>query len=153
MTAPGSITYLAFWTRYVREVALRHPEWRGIGQPTDRNYLEERAGLRNCLIGPAFKRDGFLGYELVIRSRDAEANHKAFMALWERREAVERTYGRPLVFDPRHGAKRRLVGEYRLGSLDLPGADVDEYIDWFIDCGERLRRVIERYGDVITSYV
>lgn len=86
-------------------------------------------------------------------SPDADANVEAFTALRERCDTVERVYGRPLTWDERPGVKRCLIGEYRTGALDAPDADVDEYIEWFIDCGERLRRTVDRFGDVIAPYL
>jgi hypothetical protein len=67
-------------------------------------------------------------------------------ALEIRRSSFESHYGRRLVWDTRLGRKRCLIGDYRIGSIDHVGAegDYEDYVDWFIDCGERLRATIDR---------
>jgi hypothetical protein len=153
-TAARSVTtYMEFWDRYLRRASERHPEWRGLGKPTTKNYLYQTCSIPGCHMAPGFKGDARLSHELVIMSRDADANVEAFTALRERRDAVERIYGRPLTWDERPGVKRYLIGEYRTGAIDAPDADVDEYIDWFVDCGERLRRTVDRFRHVVAPYL
>ena len=153
MTARPTSSYMEFWGHYLRQAGKRHPEWQGLGRPTKENYLYQTSGVRHCRIAPGFKGDGRLSHELVIMSPDGDANLEAFTALRERCEAGERVYGRSLHWDRREGAKRCLIGEYRAGALDDVNADIDEYVDWFIDCGERLRRTLDRFGGIIAPYL
>lgn len=133
--------YHRFWSRYLARVAARHPDWSGVGTTTTRNYLYQRCPIRGCRLAPGFKRDGRIGHELVIQSPDRVRNTDIFETLLERRRQVEDAYGRALTWDPVRGAKRYLVGDYGPGSIDRE-QDHEDYITWFIDCGERLRRAI-----------
>jgi hypothetical protein len=139
--------YLDFWTRYLERVAADHPEWRDVGTATSRNYINQSCGLRGSEIGVAFNGNGRIGHELVIYgSSSAETTLDIFRALEIRRSSFESYYGRRLVWDTRPGRKRCLIGDYRIGSIDHVGAegDYEDYIDWFIDCGERLRATLDR---------
>jgi hypothetical protein len=133
--------YHRFWTRYLERVAARHADWAGIGTATVQNYLYQRCPIRDCRFAPGFKGDGRIGHELVIQSPDQARNTDIFEMILERRGRFEDAYGRALTWDPVRGAKRYLVGEYRHGSIDRE-QDHDDYIVWFIDCGERLRRAL-----------
>jgi hypothetical protein len=61
---------------------------------------------------------------------------------------MESIYGAPLVFEelPHRDACR--VGEYREGNIRNTW-EHDEYIEWFIDRGSRLRRVLDELGEAM----
>lgn len=135
------ITHRSFWARYLDRARSRHPDWHlGATAPRE-NYIYQRCPIDTCRIAPGFKRDGRLSHELVIMSPDAERNLQTFTWLRDQRASVEGAYGRPLTWDEHPQAKRCLVGEYRSGSIDDHDRH-DDYIDWFIDCGRRLRRAL-----------
>jgi hypothetical protein len=133
--------YRKFWARYLQQTQAEHPEWVGIGTASGRNYLYQSSPIRDCRIGPCFKRDARAGHELVIMSMDPARNADPFRTFQHHRVLLEETYGRRLIWDEVSGAKRYLIGDYRYGSIERD-AENDEYILWFIDCGERLRAAL-----------
>lgn len=133
--------YRQFWSRYLQQVQAKHPEWHGVGTPSGRNYLYQGSPIRDCRIGPCFKRDDRVGHELVIMSRDPARNADLFGAFRDRRLSFDQAYGRRLTWDEVTSAKRYLIGDYRYGSIDH-NAQIEDYIRWLIDCGERLRAAL-----------
>ena len=146
-------SYAEFWELYLHRAGTRHPERDALGTAWTRNYLYQSSGLPRCPIAPGFKGNSRLSHELVIQTPDERLNLEVFSVLKERREAVERVYGRPLTWDERLGVKRCSIREYRTGALRTIDANINEYIDWFIDCGERLRRVLDQFGGIVAPYL
>jgi hypothetical protein len=140
--------YKEFWRQYLETAQRRHPSWRGVGTVTSDNYQYQSCAVPGCRIGSAFKHDGLIGHELVIMSPDAAWNLGAFRALQSNRVGVELAYGRHLTWDERPERKRCLIGDYAIGAVANSWA-TDMYIDWFLDCGVRLRRVLDEFGGVI----
>jgi hypothetical protein len=103
--------------------------------------MYQPCALDGCRLAPGFKRDGRLSHELVIMTTDGDRNLQIFQGLYDQRERIEGLYGRPLIWDRCPGVKRCLIGEYRPGSIEQSTYHV-QYIDWFLDCGDRLRRAI-----------
>jgi hypothetical protein len=132
-----------FWSRYLQQVATKHPEWQGVGTSDGRNWLYQSSPIKDCRIAPGFKGDGRISHELVIMARDPARNAELFDAIQDRKGRFEETYGleRPLVWDTRGTAKRYLIGEYAYGSIERE-VEADDYIVWFMDCGERLRAAV-----------
>jgi Domain of unknown function (DUF4268) len=146
----GVEAYEAFWKQYVETVRRRQPAWRGIGTATSENHVYQSCSVPNCRIGAAFKHDGHIAHELVVMSPDADWNLKAFHGLSDRRKEVELAYGRHLTWDERPTRKRCLIGDYAIGTVANTWA-TDMYVEWFIDCGVRLRRVLDEFGGVIVE--
>lgn len=135
--------YQQFWSRYLQQVQEKHPEWRGVGTARRDNWLYQTSPIRDCKIGPCFKRDGRVGHELVIMSEDSARNADLYGVFSDRRLLFEEAYGRRLTWDDVPGKKRYLIGDYRYGSVERD-AEIEDYIRWLIDCGERLRAALGR---------
>jgi hypothetical protein len=139
--------YEEFWTRYLRAARRTSLGGEELGSVTHRNYLQQQSDIAECWIAPGFKRDGRIGHELVVDSRDADWNLSALRTWRAQRVDLELAYGRHLTWDERQGRKRCLIGDYAIGDISNDWA-TDTYIDWFIDCGIRLRQAIPRFGPV-----
>lgn len=142
-SSPRPALYEAFWSRYLERLAADRQPW-GADEPSGRNYLEQQSWLAGCWIAPGFKADSRVSHELVVDSRNRDWNTAAFTWLRERRSAVEATYGRPLEWDERPGRSRCLIGEYTPGTIEAI-ASPDQTIAWLVDCGTRLRGVVDRF--------
>jgi hypothetical protein len=143
VTASKPELYRRFWSRYLHQVAAKHPAWPGVGTADGRNWLYQSSPIKNCRIAPGFKGDGHISHEFVIMAKNPARNAELFAAIQDHKPRFEETYGRAreLRWDERGTAKRYLIGEYSPGLIERE-ADADDYIAWFIDCGERLRAAV-----------
>jgi Domain of unknown function (DUF4268) len=135
--------YVDFWPRFIERAQAEHPGWtkRGPGVHPD-SWLDMSSGISGAPINACFSQGKRLKNELYIDSGDADKNLELFRALESQEEILEGAYGRPLTFEELPNRRACRVAEY------FEGADVteterhDEFIDWFFDCGERLRRAL-----------
>lgn len=137
-----SAEYHAFWTRYLEVLAERHPEWKGARRPQPRGWLDFRSPIPSVRINPGFAQGDRLRHELYIDTGDADRNLVLFNAFRDRREAVEGAYGAELDFEELPERRASRIAEYREGHVS-ESERWDEFIDWLIDRGERMRRAIE----------
>ena len=96
--------------------------------------------IRGTRINPSFAQGQRLRHELYFDTGDGDRNLTLYNRLLGQRSQFEAAYGRPLDFEELPNARACRIAEY------FAGADVgredrhDEFIDWFVDAGERLRR-------------
>jgi hypothetical protein len=84
---------------------------------------------------------------MYINRGSRTANLELLEELKAKQDIIENAYGRKLAFeDP--GQERRAVrlAEYREGHWSQPD-EFGEYVNWFIDCGIRMRRAIDAFLD------
>ena len=131
----------------VKEAIESRRAWRSLESVSiDRETIEELA--RCASLSASFARNRLLRHELYVNRGSRTANLELLHELEENRSIVEKAYGHPLEFeDP--GRERRAVriAEYRDGQISR-SHEYDEYIDWFIDRGARMRSAIEAYLSV-----
>lgn len=135
--------YVDFWDRFIERVRQAHPGWtkRGPGVRPD-NWLDLPSGISGTYIAASFARGSRMRHELYIGSSDAEQNLSLFHALESQRDALEQAYGRPLTFEELPDKAACRIAEYH-EDADVTEVDRhDEFIDWFFDAGERLRRAL-----------
>ena len=134
--------YRVFWGRYLERVHALHPSWSRRSTPQPANWMGFASPLgRGTMVNPSFAAGGRLRHELYIDSGDAEANRELFDRLLRQRNAMEAAYGRPLEFDPMEEKRACRVAEYGVG--DVAEEDRwDEFVNWFLDCGVRLRAAL-----------
>lgn len=136
--------YADFWERFIVRVKDEHPGWtrRGAGVRSE-NWLDFPSGISGTYLAASFARGSRLRHELYIDSGDEERNLELLRALEAQRKTLEGTYGRPLTFEELPERRATRIAEY------LENADVgdvsrhNEFIDWFFDAGNRLRRALE----------
>jgi hypothetical protein len=138
--------YSAFWWKYLEQVRARHPGWTRARKPSNQNWMDFSGPVRGTRINPSFAQGRRLRHEIYIDTGDGERNKAMFNELAAQRQALEGAYGRPLDFELLPNARASRIAEYR------PDADVrqedrhQEYIDWLIDAGERLRWALDAVG-------
>lgn len=137
--------YQYFWTRYLEELEKQGLDW-GHGRPPEpRSYFTTPSPIRGASLSASFARNRLLRHELYVNRGSRTANLELLHELEANRSVVEQAYGHSLEFeDP--GRERRAVriAEYRKGHISKTH-EYDEYIDWFIDRGARMRGAIEAY--------
>jgi hypothetical protein len=140
---PKTEAYATFWARYLERVLAEHPSWtRSRNPPRGDNWFQTISGIPGTYMAAAFAEGGRLKNELYIDRGDAEVNAAYLAELAEHRERLERAYGRPLEFEELPNRRACRVADYRAGGDVLQFERHDEYLDWFIDAGVRLRRAL-----------
>lgn len=137
--------YLHFWTKYLEELENQGLDWGHVRRPEPRSYFTTPSPIRGASLSASFARNRLLRHELYVNRGSRTANLELLHELEASRNIVEKAYGFPLEFeDP--GRERRAVriAEYRDGHISR-SHEYDEYIDWFIDRGARMRNAIEAY--------
>jgi len=132
--------YRQFWARFIERVRVEHPNWTRASKPGSDNWLSMPSPLTGSGIVASFAAGGRLRHELYIDSGDADANAETLSRFAAQRSVLEQSYGRPLEFEDLPNRRACRIAEYREGDV----ADTerhDEFIGWFFDAGERLRRV------------
>ena len=140
--------YQHFWTKYLGELESQGLDWGQGRRPEPRSYLTTPSPIRGASLSASFARNRLLRHELYVNRGSRTANLELLHELEANRSIVEKAYGHPLEFeDP--GRERRAVriAEYRDGHISR-SHEYDEYIDWFIDRGARMRSAIEAYLSV-----
>ena len=135
--------YAEFWDRFIERVRGEHPDWtrRGLGTRSE-NWLDMPSGIRGTYIAASFARGRRLRHELYIDCGDAEENLALLRSIESQREAFEGSYGRALSFEELPEGQACRIAEYR-DDADVSHTDRhDEFVAWFVDCGERLRAAL-----------
>lgn len=139
--------YAEFWQRYLDRVRAEHPAWtRSADGPRGDNWFQTISPVPGSYIAASFAQGRRLRHELYIDNGNAESNAATLASLEERRGQLEHQYGRPLTFEPLLGRRACRVAEYRADADILALDRHDEYLDWFIDAGVRLRRALVAAG-------
>lgn len=136
--------YYAFWRRYVEKLRREHPDWVR-GEPSFRSHLATHSPVKGTILTANFGERGRIMHQMWIDSGDAGRNKAIFDRLAERRTEFERAYGRSLEWDWREDRKACKIVDAREGSIGSEG-EYEEYIEWFVDAGERFRRALEAVG-------
>jgi transcriptional regulator with XRE-family HTH domain len=137
--------YLRFWTDYMTKVRNRGLDWVEGRHPEPRSYFTMASPIKGASISASFARNRLLRHELYINRGSRDANMELLRELDASKRTMEAAYGRPLEFeDP--GRERRAVriAEYREGHISR-SEEYGDYIEWFIDCGLRLRRAVDAF--------
>lgn len=136
--------YVDFWARFLERCQTEHPGWTRRRDGTrSSNWLDFPSGITGTHIAASFAQGHRLRHELYIDGGEAERNLELFGALEAQRHALDEAYGGSLTFEPLPERRASRVADY------FDGADVsetdrhDEFIDWFFDTGERLRRALQ----------
>ena len=140
--SPRRQAYVTFWTRYIERVRDEHPGWTNARKPGAENWMSQTNPMAGATISVSFAQGGRLRHELYIDSGDADRNREAFDALVEQSDALNSAYGRALEFEPLEGRQACRIADYTAGDV-METDRHDEFIDWFFDAGERLRRTFK----------
>ena len=134
--------YRSFWTAYLKLLTDKHPDWSGARTPQKSNWMDFQSPIRGTRIVLSFAQDKRLRHEIYIDAGDRTRNEEIFEHLARQQRLFETEYGRPLQWEPLPNAKACRIAEYR-EDADVTFEDRhDEFIDWFLDAGARLRRAL-----------
>jgi hypothetical protein len=140
---PRTEAYATFWARYLERLRANYPTWtRSRSTPRGDNWFQTISPVRGTYIAAAFAEGRRLKHELYIDSGDATANEELLAELEAQRHRLETVYRAPVEFEPLPDRRACRVAEYREDGDVLATARHDEYLDWFIDAGIRLRRAL-----------
>ena len=137
--------YLRFWTMYLDALETQGLDWGRGRRPEPRSYFTTSSPVKGSSLSASFARNKFLRHEMYINRGSREANVELLIDLEANRRVIENAYGDGLDFeDP--GRERRAVriAKYRDGHISHPD-NYDEYIEWFVDHGIRMRRALDAY--------
>jgi uncharacterized protein with ParB-like and HNH nuclease domain/predicted transport protein len=134
--------YRAFWGRFIERVRAEHPGWTNAKTPGPDNWLSMKGPARGAGYNVSFANKGRLRSELYIDTGDADQNAAMLAKLEANKGAVEDAFGETLTWEPLPGKRACRVAVYRDGEV-LRIDDHDEYVDWFLDTGARLRTALE----------
>jgi transcriptional regulator with XRE-family HTH domain len=138
-------SYLRVWSMYLDELDLQGLDWARGRRPEPRSYFTTRSPIKGSSMSSSFARNHLIRHEMYINRGSRTANLELLAELNAKRSIIEDAYGRELTFeDP--GQERRAVrlAEYRDGHWSRSD-DFDDYVNWFIDCGIRMRRAIDAF--------
>lgn len=139
-----SALYTKFWERFLERVAVKEPDWtrRRPGSVTiPTNWVDMPSPVPGASYNVSFARGRRLRNELYIDTGDGDENDRIYAALAAQREAIESAFGRPLEFEALEGRRAARIAEYTDGDVAEEDRH-DEFVDWFIDSGQRLRRAL-----------
>ncbi len=142
MSAKGAL-YLRFWTRFLERVHVAYPSWTKSTSAGTNNWFEMKSPIRGCRISSSFAQHDRLRHELYIDSGDAERNTQLYEFYLGHQEQLEVSYGRKLEWEELPTKKACRIAEYREGCNVGDEDRYDEFIDWFLDAGARLRSAID----------
>ena len=137
--------YLRVWSMYLDELNRLGLDWARGRRPEPRSYFTTRSPIKGSSMSSSFARNHLIRHEMYINRGSRTANLELLEELKEKQGIIEASYGHGLVFeDP--GQERRAVrlAEYREGHWSRSG-EFEDYVNWFIDCGIRMRRAIDAF--------
>jgi len=139
-------SYVEFWTLLIERLHETHPGWtrRKSTAAIPQNWIDMPSPLSGTSINMSFAQGRRLRHELYIDPGDPDQSRAIFNALLEKREAVERSYGRPLEFEELPGKRACRIAEYREGEVTNRDR-YEDFVRWFIDAGERVRRALDSF--------
>lgn len=137
-----AILYRNFWTRYLERLIDEHPDWSKARTPSKDSSMSFTSGIRGIWIKPSFAQGSQLRHHMYIDTGDKTEIEMIFECLSQQQELFETEYGRPLQWESKPNARARIIADYR-EDADVTMEDrYDEFIDWFLDADERLRRAL-----------
>ena len=142
--SPRQIAYAQFWSRVLERVAADHPTWtnrRSLDGHTQ-NWVDFPSPFRPSYYAMSFAQRNRLRHELYIDLGTAEATTEMFERFHADRAAIEARYGTPLSWEPLPDKRASRIADYTDGDV-MNNAAHDDYIDWFMNTGNRLRRALE----------
>ena len=137
--------YLRVWSMYVEELDRHGLDWASGRRPEPRSYFTTGSPIKGSSMSSSFARNHLIRHEMYINRGSRAANLELLEELKAKKAIIEAAYGRELTFeDP--GQERRAVrlAEYRDGHWSNSN-EFGDYVNWFIDCGIRMRRAIEAF--------
>ena len=142
VTGKGAL-YVQFWGRFIEQVHTKHPDWTKARAAGPYNWFEMAGSIKGLNINSSFAQGERLRHELYIDTRDGDRNDEIFDYLRNRQEQIEATYGESLTWEELPTKRACRVSAYEEGCSVVDTERWDEFIDWFLDAGTRMRAALE----------
>ena len=140
--SPRSIQYRQFWTEFLERAKIERPNWFKAARPTHQSWVSMSAPFKG---GPyyvvGFATEGRLRTELYVDGPTAAASNQLFEFLKERKVQIEQEFGGALSWEDLPNRRACHIAAYRRGDV-AKVEEYDEYINWFFDAGDRLRKAM-----------
>jgi len=134
--------YIDFWTRFLERVHAAHPAWTQSQKGGPWNWFEAKSPIKGCRISCSFAAGDRLRHELYIDAGDATRNAEIFEQLSGQQGPIETAYGGALSWEEQPNKKASRIADYRDNCVIADEERWDEFIDWFLDAGARLRHAL-----------
>ena len=147
-TQPGATSakgaaYMKFWRRFLDRVHVEHPDWTSGKAVGPQNWYDMKGPISGCRYSSSFAGQDRLRHELYIDTGDGEKNMQIFALLRDRMGQIEDEYGGALSWEELPDKRASRIADYLDGCSVLDDERLDEYIEWFLDAGVRLRRALK----------
>lgn len=134
--------YVQFWTQFLEQVREKHPEWTRARTRGPHNWLVMSAPIKGCGFSSSFSQGDRLRHELYIDTGDGDRNLELFEYLRDRKDQIETAYGRALSWEELPTRRACRIADYKEGASVMDKDRYDEFIEWFLDAGTRLRAAL-----------
>jgi hypothetical protein len=140
-TGKGAL-YVDFWQRFIGRVHAEHPDWTRAKAVGPRNWYEMRSPIRGCSFSFSFAQNDRLRHELYIDTGDGDRNAQIFGSLRDREKQFEAEYGSSISWEELPDRRACRIADYWDGCSVTETDRHDDFINWFLDAGTRLRRAL-----------
>jgi hypothetical protein len=143
---PGGGTYGQFWALLRPIIDREHPDW--LAGASQRNSQHFRGPIAHTRFQFDFATQG-LRHQLLFNSSSRAENERRLMLFASVEDELAEAYGDQLRFEDLQGRTQCRVADY------LPGATVEdmtrweEYRDWLVSSGVRLRHALGSVDHVV----
>jgi Domain of unknown function (DUF4268) len=133
--------YVEFWDKLLERVRTEHPDWIRTRRGGPRNWIETKSPVSGRVMACGFASNDRMRHELYINNGDDDRNAAIYRHFFNLRDEFEAAYGRKLKWEDLPGKHVFRIADYypRACSVDEKSHH-GEFIDWFMDAGDRLRR-------------
>ena len=139
--------YRSFWALFLKRVAASRPRWTRATKPQVTNWLSLPSPFKGLsYYSVSFAQGGKLRSELYLDYQDADEVVRVYERLLAKKELIENVYGRPLSWEDLPGRRACRICDYAPGDVTQED-EYDQYIEWFIDAQDRLRKAIDASRD------
>ena len=131
--------YMEFWTLYFSKLHQDFPSWTRSNRATHLNWITLASGTTNVSFGTNFSQRGLCS-EIYFSDPSSEVNVDRFEKLRTRQSEFEAVAGQGVEWQRLDGKKACRVALYRPDSSIFDRDEWTNYVDWFLETQDRLRR-------------
>jgi len=141
--------YRAFFQGLIDELRERH-RFTGARTGQPQSWYLFASGVSGIGYGASFAQGKRVRAEVYINLGEKEWNKKAFDALAEQKEAIEREFGESLTWERLDDKEASRIATYRAGSIDDDSQTLEDIRGWTI---ERLLKLKKVFGPRLAPIV
>ena len=135
--------YQKFWALFLQRVAASRPRWTRATKPQVTNWLSLPSPFKGLsYYSVSFAQGGKIRSELYLDFQDPDEVVRVYEELMSKKDVIESVYGRPLSWEELPGRRACRISDYAPGDVNRE-EEHGQYIDWFIDAQDRLRKAID----------